>query len=89
MPKSPTHRAPALAYQRQVELIMNEPREDARAGIRKERLALAAVLLAVAVSVGGACIVIVESSSQPPRSQAGAGAPEFRATLERGEHHAR
>jgi hypothetical protein len=88
-PKSPSQRAPALAYQRQVELIMSEPCEDARTGVRKERLALAAVLLAVAVSVAGACIVIVESSSQAPRSHAGAGTPEFRANLERGEHHAR
>ena len=57
-------RGRAFAYQRQVELIMNAPREDARAAItRKERLAAAAVLLAIAVSVCGACVVIVESSS--------------------------
>ena len=57
-------RGRAYAYQRQVELIMNAPREDARRAItRKERLAAAAVLLAIAVSVCGACVVIVESSS--------------------------
>jgi hypothetical protein len=62
-------RGRAYAYQRQVELIMNAPREDPRAAnTRKERLATAAVLLAIAVSVCGACVVIIESSSEaPPR----------------------
>jgi hypothetical protein len=70
------HRAPALAYQRQVELIMNAPRQDARRGdARRERLAAAAVLLAIAVSICGACVVIVESSSEAPRAQAGAPTP--------------
>jgi hypothetical protein len=58
-------RGRAFAYQRQVELIMNAPRADPRAAsTRKERLAMAAVLLAIAVSVCGACVVIIESSSE-------------------------
>lgn len=56
----------ALAYQRQVELIMNAPGERTqRKGSRRERLAAAAVLLAIAVSLFGACVVIVESTSTP------------------------
>lgn len=89
MPRSATRRAPAFAYQRQVELIMNSPREDTLAGIRRERLAAAAVLLAIAVSLFGAFIVVVESSSQPARKHAGAGTGPSRATLDNGEQHAR
>jgi len=87
--RSATHRAPAFAYQRQVELIMNAPREDVRAGVRAERLAAAAVLLAIAVSVLGAFIVIVESSSPPASKHASVGTGPSRATLENGEQHAR
>jgi hypothetical protein len=87
--RSATHRAPAFAYQRQVELIMNAPREDTRAGVRRERLAAAAVLLAIAVSVLGAFIVIVESSSESSPKHASAGTGTSRATLENGEQHAR
>ena len=87
--RSATQRAPAFAYQRQVELIMNAPREDTRAGVRRERLAAAAVLLAIAVSVAGAFIVIVESSSQPARKHASVGTGPSRATLDNGEQHAR
>jgi hypothetical protein len=38
-------------------------------GIRKERVATAAVLLAIAVSLCGACVVIVDSTSEPPARQ--------------------
>ena len=63
---SPTNHA--FDYQRQVELIMNAPRRDERRdGTRNERLAAAAVLLAIAVSVCGAGIVIVESSAEAAR----------------------
>jgi hypothetical protein len=63
---SPTNHA--FDYQRQVELIMNAPlRAERVAGSRNERLAAAAVLIAIAVSVCGAGIVIVESSAEPPR----------------------
>jgi len=64
-------RGRAFAYQRQVELIMNAPREDARAAnTRKERIAAAAVLVAIVVSVCGACVVIIESSSDASRTHA-------------------
>ena len=89
MARVATQRAPAFAYQRQVELIMNAPREDARAIVRRERLAAAAVPLAIAVSVFGAFIVITESSSQPARKHASAGTDPSRATLDNGEQHAR
>jgi hypothetical protein len=53
----------ALAYQAQVELIMNAPTEESHAALRRrERLATAAVILAIAVSLCGACVVIVEAS---------------------------
>ena len=35
-------------------------------GLRKDRLATAAVLLAIAVSLGGACVVILETAAEPP-----------------------
>jgi hypothetical protein len=89
MARPATQRAPAFAYQRQVELIMNAPRQDARASIGRERLAAAVVLLAIAVSVFGAFIVIVESSSQPPRKDASVGTGPYRAALDNGEQHAR
>ncbi len=67
----------AFDYQRQVEMIMNAPREDGPGAIRRrERLATAAVLLAIAVSLCGAGVVIVESSSEPPQQRASAGATE-------------
>ena len=64
----------AFDYQRQVEMIMNAPQGDG--GRRRERLAMAAVLLAIAVSLAGAGVVIVESSSEPPHQRASAGATE-------------
>jgi len=35
-------------------------------GLRKDRLATAAVLLAIAVSLAGACVVILETTAEPP-----------------------
>jgi hypothetical protein len=75
---SPTNHA--FDYQRQVELIMNAPlRDERRAGSRNERFAAAAVLLAIAVSVCGAGIVIVESSAEPPHKSAGVASHEIQA----------
>jgi len=64
----------AIDYQRQVEMIMKAPRERRIFTARgRERLATGAVLLAIAVSLGGACIVIAQASAdaQPQRSAAG------------------
>jgi hypothetical protein len=69
-------RGRAFDYHTQVELVMNAAQDrELRIGARKERFAIAAVLLAIAVSLGGACVVIVESSSQP-RAQLSAAANE-------------
>jgi len=39
-------------------------------GLRKDRLATAAVLLAIAVSLAGACVVILEAAAEPaPRER--------------------
>jgi hypothetical protein len=35
-------------------------------GLRRDRLATAAVLLAIAVSLAGACVVILEATAEPP-----------------------
>ncbi len=35
-------------------------------GLRRTRVATAAVLLAIVVSLAGACVVIVESTAEPP-----------------------
>jgi hypothetical protein len=45
-----------------------QPREDANPylGARKDRVATAAVLLAIVVSLAGACVVIIESTAEPP-----------------------
>jgi hypothetical protein len=67
-------RSCAFDYQRQVEMIMNAPQGDS--GRHRERLATAAVLLAIAVSLAGAGVVIVESSSEPPQQRASAAATE-------------
>ena len=47
------------------------PREDARRclGLRRDRAATAAVLLAIVVSLCGACVVIVETADQSPAGQ--------------------
>jgi hypothetical protein len=48
--------------------ISMQSREDTNEllGLRKDRVATAAVLLAIAVSLAGACIVILESTTQSP-----------------------
>ena len=48
-----------------------QPREDARRclGLRRDRAATAAVLLAIVVSLCGACVVIVETADQSPAGQ--------------------
>lgn len=45
-----------------------QPRNDANQypGLRKDRVATAAVLLAIVVSLCGACVVIVEATGEPP-----------------------
>lgn len=63
-------RGRAFDYLTQVELVMNTAYdEEQRLGTRSERIAIGAVLLAIAVSLCGACVVIVESSSQTPARQ--------------------
>jgi hypothetical protein len=63
----------ALAYQTQVELIMSAPRYDPRKDARRrETLGMAAVVLAIAVSLCGACIVIVQAAAEPPPRHASA-----------------
>jgi hypothetical protein len=55
-------------YQRQVEMIMKAPRERALFTSRgRERLATSAVILAIVVSLAGACVVIVESTVPAPQ----------------------
>ena len=41
-------------------------RANTFAGLRKDRLAMVAVLLAIVVSLAGACVVIAESTAEPP-----------------------
>jgi hypothetical protein len=41
-------------------------RANTSEGPRKDRLAIGAVLLAIAVSLAGACVVIVDASAGPP-----------------------
>jgi hypothetical protein len=52
-----------------MELLMNAPRDEIRRyALRGDRFGTAAVLLAITVSLCGACVVIVESSADtPPR----------------------
>jgi nitrate/nitrite transporter NarK len=50
-----------------MELAMNAPRNERPAnGLASDRLGTAAVLLAITVSLCGACVVIIESSSDAP-----------------------
>lgn len=55
-------------YQRQVEMIMKAPRERPLFTSRgRERLAASAVVLAIVVSLAGACVVIVEATPPAPQ----------------------
>jgi hypothetical protein len=53
-----------------IEEVVNamQPREEASPyrGVRKDGVATAAVLLAIVVSLAGACVVIIESTAEPP-----------------------
>ena len=50
----------------EMEMVM-QPRDDANQclGLRRDRAATAAVLLAIVVSLCGACVVIVETTDEP------------------------
>ncbi|MGZ5037519.1 MAG: hypothetical protein ACXWG1_12665 [Usitatibacter sp.] len=59
-----------LDYQRQVEMIMKAPRErQIFTGRGRERLAASAVVLAIVVSLAGACVVIVQSTAEAPQKK--------------------
>ena len=61
------HYGRAITYADELVNIMQR-RDDSNTilGLRKDRVATAAVLLAIVVSLAGACLVIIESTSEPP-----------------------
>lgn len=53
----------------EMETIMQARHEANRYVPRKDRMGLGAVVLAIVVSLAGACVVIVESTSEPAAHQ--------------------
>lgn len=59
-------RAIASALEETMTAMQTHDEMTGNPGLRRNRVATAAVLLAIVVSLAGACVVIVETTEEPP-----------------------